>query len=181
MKIKELVFPIVYILGLLLVVSLFGISYTSGSSMYPTIKDGTVLIINRVIEPKHGDIVNVWSDILEKDLCKRVIGLEGDTIEIRDGVVYRNDEKVDEPFNEDTTTNIEKFTVGKGDVFVAGDNRNHSTDSRTLGCMHMNDIKGVCVLNTHIPKAVFITAISTIMVAVFASVFIKEREARNSK
>lgn len=175
MKIKEVVFSIVYVVMLIVVVSLFGISYTSGNSMYPTVENDEVLIINRFIEPKHGDIVNIWSDILEKDLCKRVIGLEGDTIEIVDGVVYRNGEELDEPFNEDTSTNMEEFTVGKDEVFVMGDNRNNSTDSRDLGCMPMKNIKGVCVCITGIPKGVFVTLILTILVALFASIVIKER------
>ena len=175
MKIKEVVFSIVYVIMLIVVVSLFGISYTSGNSMYPTVDNGEVLIINRFIEPKHGDIVNIWSDILEKDLCKRVIGLEGDTIEIVDGVVYRNGEELDEPFNEDTSTNMEEFTVGKDEVFVMGDNRNNSTDSRDLGCMPTKNIKGVCICITGIPKGVFVTLILTILVALFASIVIKER------
>lgn len=175
MKIKEVVFSIVYVVMLIVVVSLFGISYTSGNSMYPTVENGEVLIINRFIEPKHGDIVNIWSDILEKDLCKRVIGLEGDTIEIVDGVVYRNGEELDEPFNEDTSTNMKEFTVGKDEVFAMGDNRNNSTDSRDLGCMPMKNIKGVCICITGIPKGVFVTSIFTILVALFASIVIKER------
>lgn len=175
MKIKEVVFSIVYVIMLIVVVSLFGISYTSGNSMYPTVDNGEVLIINRFIEPKHGDIVNIWSDILEKDLCKRVIGLEGDTIEIVDGVVYRNGEELDEPFNEDTSTDMEEFTVGKDEVFVMGDNRNNSTDSRDLGCMPTKNIKGVCICITGIPKGVFVTLILTILVALFASIVIKER------
>lgn len=175
MKIKEVVFSIVYVVMLIVVVSLFGISYTSGNSMYPTVENDEVLIINRFIEPKHGDIVNIWSDILEKDLCKRVIGLEGDTIEIVDGVVYRNGEELDEPFNEDTSTNMEEFTVGKDEVFVMGDNRNNSTDSRDLGCMPTKNIKGVCICITGIPKGVFVTLILTILVALFASIVIKER------
>lgn len=175
MKIKEVVFSIVYVVMLIVVVSLFGISYTSGNSMYPTVENGEVLIINRFIEPKHGDIVNIWSDILEKDLCKRVIGLEGDTIEIVDGVVYRNGEELDEPFNEDTSTDMEEFTVGKDEVFVMGDSRNNSTDSRDLGCMPTKNIKGVCICITGIPKGVFVTLILTILVALFASIVIKER------
>lgn len=175
MKIKEVVFSIVYMVMLIVVVSLFGISYTSGNSMYPTVENDEVLIINRFIEPKHGDIVNIWSDILEKDLCKRVIGLEGDIIEIVNGVVYRNGEELDEPFNEDTSTDMEEFTVGKDEVFVMGDNRNNSTDSRDLGCMPMKNIKGVCICITGIPKGVFVTLILTILVALFASIVIKER------
>lgn len=180
MRIKEIAFLIVYLSLLVVVLMFFGVSYTSGNSMYPTIKNDTVLIINRVMEPTYDDIVNIWSDILEKDLCKRVIGLEGDTIEIRDGVVYRNGEALDESFNDDTETNMSTVTVGKNEVFVMGDNRNNSTDSRDLGTMPIDNIEGVCFLNTGIDKSVFVIGIVSILGVAFVLTVLRERKCKFS-
>lgn len=140
-----------------------GISYTSGNSMYPTVKDKTVLVINKLEKPTRGDIVTIYSNDLRRYLCKRVIGLEGDTVEIKSGVVYLNGKKLEESFNADKTTNG-VFKVDANEVFVMGDNRNNSTDSRELGCLRLDDIKGVCIWNTGIKKEVFIVSILLILV-----------------
>lgn len=155
-----------------------GISYTSGNSMYPTVKDRTVLVINRLKEPSRGDIVTIYSDDLHRYLCKRVIGLEGDTVEIKNGVVYLNGEKLDESFNKDKTTNG-VYEVDTNEVFVMGDNRNNSTDSRELGCLRLDDIKGVCIWNTGIKKEVFI--VSALMVLVCYMICIRLGAIRNDK
>ena len=69
---------------------------------------------------------------------KRIIGVAGDTIKIEDGKVYLNGELLDEPYlNEGMTT----VTVPDGYVFVMGDNREHSTDSRSFGCIPVDKIE----------------------------------------
>ncbi|OGO82858.1 MAG: signal peptidase I [Clostridiales bacterium GWD2_32_19] len=109
----------------------------SGPSMQPTLQDGNRLIINRFIynltEPKHGDIV-VFDFSEEKSFIKRIIGLPGDVIDIRDGDVYINDIKQEEGYIQEKVqiygdVNF-PVTVTKDHYFVMGDNRNNSSDSR---------------------------------------------------
>lgn len=79
---------------------------------------------------------------------KRVIGLPGDHIQIQDGKVYINGEEYDEPYLDDsvvtTSTNMAyvDLVVPEDCVFVMGDNREHSTDSRAFGCIPLEKIEG---------------------------------------
>ena len=83
---------------------------------------------------------NIW--------VKRVIGKPGDKLEFHDGHVYRNGEKLDEPYiNEPMEFSMDgSYTVPEGDVFVMGDNRNHSSDSRFIGPVPIDHVLGrVCL------------------------------------
>lgn len=75
---------------------------------------------------------------------KRVIGREGDVLEFKDGAVWRNGEKLDEPYiNEPMEFSMDgSYTVPDGTVFVMGDNRNHSSDSRFIGPVPVNHVLG---------------------------------------
>ncbi len=110
-----------------------------GSSMYPTLVDKEhVAVSNLFYAPKHGDIVIVRQKTFKNEpLVKRIIGLEGDVIDIRDGAVYRNGEKLDESaYLMDGMKTFESdirfpVTVAEGCILVMGDNRTGSTDSRS--------------------------------------------------
>ena len=123
-------------------------------------------------EPKYGDVVvfdhdqvhrNFFVEIKEsiqyniitikltkknldhKYWIKRVIGVAGDTIEIKEDGVYRNGEKLQEDYvnpNETPRYTLGKWVVGEGEIFVMGDNRNHSSDSRVIGTIKINSILG---------------------------------------
>ena len=129
---------------------LFQAFYIPSASMEPTLSKGDRVLVNKISYDLHdvnrGDVIvfeldaeDVGTDGI-KDLIKRVIGLPGDVIETRDGVVYVNDRALDEPYLADGTLtgdpedgqnpSIERQTVPDGHVFVLGDNRSNSADSR---------------------------------------------------
>jgi signal peptidase I len=80
----------------------------------------------------------------DRDFIKRVVGLPGDTIHCRDGDLYRNGERVQEDYlNPDTETqSCTRTTVGPGRLYVMGDNRSNSQDSRVFGPIHRSDVVG---------------------------------------
>jgi signal peptidase I len=80
----------------------------------------------------------------DRDFIKRVVGLPGDTINCRDGDLYRNGEPVPEPYlNPGTETqSCTRATVGPGQLYVMGDNRSNSQDSRVFGPINRSDVVG---------------------------------------
>lgn len=124
-----------------------------GISMLPTLQDGDieVSIKAQFTEIHRGDIVNIDSVVLGKPIVKRVIGISGDHIVISNGFVYRNGELLHEPYiyeqpeeNEYVTGGtVEEYDVmvPNGYVFVMGDNRLVSSDSRVFGCVSIAEIK----------------------------------------
>ena len=128
----------------------------SGPSMLPTLRDGDRLLLVQAgyHDPQYGDVVVIdRSQKGEPPIIKRVIGRAGDEIDIdfETGQVRRNGQTLDEPYlNEPTLTRRDvKFpvTVPEGSVFVMGDNRNHSADSRTreIGMIDLRRVMGKAV------------------------------------
>lgn len=110
-----------------------------GESMMDTLLDGEIMIVTKPEylfgDPKVGDVVIChYPGRGNTNFVKRVIGVPGDVIEIRDDVVYRNGEIVQEPYltpaRNDKGFDMAPFTVGEDQFFVAGDNRDNSHDSR---------------------------------------------------
>ena len=101
-------------------------------------------------DPEHGDvIVFEYPENRDLDYIKRVIGLPGDTIELKDNVLYRNGQKVDEPYKRvepqpvpGSKVNFGPITVPADKFFVMGDNRDHSQDSRYWGFVPREYIRG---------------------------------------
>ena len=124
----------------------------SGTSMLDTLYDGDRLLISDLFyNPRRGDIVVLRKESFSSEpLVKRVIALEGERVNIdfEKGVVYVNGEALDEPYTlEPTYRRIdfeEELEVPAGCLFVMGDNRNGSTDSRDLriGCIDERLIMG---------------------------------------
>lgn len=137
----------VVIVSLLFTVA-FRMVNVEGDSMLNTMHSGDRLLIsNFAYTPDYGDIV-VLRRKNDTPLIKRVIGLPGDVITIDDdlGIVYRNGQPLDEPYTKDGFTPAngmpEQVIVQKGTVFVMGDNRGASLDSRMLGCLPMENLVG---------------------------------------
>lgn len=124
-----------------------------GHSMEPTLHNRERLIAEKIFYyfagPRRGDIV-VIKDPIEHNRywVKRIIGVEGDSIEIKNGVVYLNGSKLAENYVAEPIAIPREATyeVPKGHVFVMGDNRNNSNDSRFVGPIPVNDIMGHAIL-----------------------------------
>lgn len=129
-----------------------------GRSMLPTLEDGNYLIVSKlgykITYPSKGDIIvaetdNLSDDGKSKKIVKRVIGLPNDHIVIKNGSVYLNDKKLNENYIKDSYTDGSvDIIVPENEVFVMGDNRLESQDSRaiSLGTINKSDILGKVVI-----------------------------------
>lgn len=129
-----------------------------GKSMEDNFYNGEYLLADKISyrfkEPRPGDVV-IFKQTDTADYIKRIIGTPGDTVEIRDGYIFVNGHQLDE--SEYLDDNIytdggsflpegKVFTVPDGKLFVCGDNRGASSDSRSFGAVNMDKIKGRAVL-----------------------------------
>ena len=157
-EVYEWVESCVIAVGVILLIVAFAArtATVSGPSMLPTLRDGDRLLLVQAgyHDPQYGDVVVIdRSQKGEPPIIKRVIGRAGDEIDIdfETGQVRRNGQTLDEPYlNEPTLTRRDvKFpvTVPEGSVFVMGDNRNHSADSRTreIGMIDLRRVMGKAV------------------------------------
>lgn len=117
-----------------------------GTSMAPTLNGDELLVVNKWIynikEPGYGDVI-VFHTEEQRDFIKRIVGLPGDKISIANGQLFRNEELVKESYiQEEMVGELEDTTVPDGHVFVLGDNRNNSKDSRVIGSVNMRDVVG---------------------------------------
>jgi signal peptidase I len=139
------------VFALVLVVRLFVAEpvRTDGHSMEPTLHDGDALVIDtlsyRFTDPAVGDIVVAVTPDTGQSVVKRVVATAGDLIGIEDGVLIRNGRPVDEPYaNQDQMGGYYwgPVTVPEGQVFLLGDNRLDSVDSRTYGPVAIDAVEG---------------------------------------
>jgi signal peptidase I len=160
-RIKDVIIDVVIVAVVIVVFTTFiKPIIVDGDSMNPTLKDRDYLFLSRLAyktgEPQRGQIVVFPPPNAPDELyIKRVVGLPGETVEIRGGEVYVNGVRQDQSFTKDgyTGAGIDaavsregRIKVPKGELFVMGDNRNNSEDSRFIGCIKISDVKGVAVL-----------------------------------
>ena len=156
--VKELSAWLIYIL-VIIVISYLVITFVgqrtqvSGSSMETTLSDGDQLIVDKISyrfrDPNRYDIV-VFPYQYEKNTyyIKRIIGLPGETVQIVDGYVYIDGQKLDEHYGNEVMENpglaADPVVLGDGEYFVLGDNRNRRQDSRAanVGVIHRDDLLG---------------------------------------
>ncbi len=148
-------YVIIIIVVLLFKAFLFAPIQVNGPSMYPTLKDKDIMILNK-IEYRFNDIERFDIVVIEKEsfIIKRVIGLPGDIVSVKNNILYINEEEVEQNFLEDdVVTNDFTFEeldlegkVPDGYYFVLGDNREVSADSRLLGFISKKEIIGKATL-----------------------------------
>ena len=118
--------------------------------MEPTLSVGNVVLGNRLDRiPERYDIILFRNPENRKQvLIKRVIGLPGEKIEIKDGYIYVNGERIEEPYLQEKCNDSGSYQVPENSYFVMGDNRNHSYDSRDFSSIPQKDVlaKAVCVV-----------------------------------
>lgn len=129
----------------------FGIIKVEQYSMEPTLNNGERVYLSKCAywfsQPSRGDIIVFFDEATEVNLIKRIIGLPGDRIEIKNGNVYCNGVLLDEPYLQEQTSGDYETVVPNGKYFCMGDNRNKSMDSRDerIGCISRSDIMGKAV------------------------------------
>lgn len=129
---------------------IFAMVQVEGGSMLPTLHDKERLVITKLFyKPKAKDIVVVKSHALGKHIIKRVIAVPGDVIDLdaQTGDVTVNGEVLDEPYIKEKlrstgNANAYPLEIPEDYVFVMGDNRNNSQDSRNLGLVAFDDVVG---------------------------------------
>jgi len=168
---RELVETIILTLAIFLLIRNFAQNFrVEGSSMEPNLHDRQFLIVNRfaycpgfhldvdildihwqkvwcIWQPKRGDIIVFHAPDQPKDYIKRVIGLPGEKIQIDKGQVLINGLPVNEPY--ETRHNVRDapaVTLGPNQLYVMGDNRPNSRDSRSWGLLSMDAVLGKALL-----------------------------------
>lgn len=154
--VRELLETVVIALVLALAIRQFVVEtiLVDGQSMQTTLQDGERLLINKFIywfrKPRTGDVVVFrFPEDPRRDFIKRVIATEGQTVEIRDGQVYVDGVPLREPYvKREWHSNFPKTTIAPGRIFVLGDNRNNSQDSRfpAVGQVPLKNVKGMAFL-----------------------------------
>jgi signal peptidase I len=166
-----------FVIALILKAFVVQAFYIEYESMLPTLHTGDRVLVEKVSyrigSPARGDIVvfeqnarvpppeqSVWGGVRDslrglvglptsagRDLVKRVVAVEGDEVEGRDGRLWVNGRAVDEPYVDGLPTyDFPATTVPKGAVFVMGDNRDNSEDSRSFGPVPVEDIIGKAIV-----------------------------------
>ena len=144
----------VLITVLIAVVVFFALQFTIqssivvGMSMEPTFEDGQRLLVSKAAyaftDPAPGDVIIFHPPVdYGKDYIKRVIGVPGDVIEVKNHAVYINGKKLNEPYIKDAPNYIYgPVTVPENSYFVLGDNRNNSNDSHRWGFVSRESVVG---------------------------------------
>ncbi|GHV29184.1 signal peptidase I [Synergistales bacterium] len=162
---REIAETVVYALLLALLLRTFVIQafWIPSGSMIPTLDPGDRVLVLKFwysilrFEPKRGDIVVFRYPIdPSRDFVKRVIGLPGDSVEIKDGRVFINSRELAESYvqNPDNFTSEAPIAVPKDKYFCLGDNRPNSQDSRFWGFVPKNYLRGPAVLRYWPPSRI---------------------------
>jgi signal peptidase I len=130
----------------------------AGVSMAPTLENGEVVVVNkRDRTPERGDLITLRSPADGERMLKRVVGVGGDVVDIRDAILFVNDVEVKEPYVDHKSIDALYYgpvNVSAGAVLVMGDARADSIDSRTYGEVPLNDVTGTILAKLWPPGAI---------------------------
>lgn len=141
---------ITVIVALLFQNFVFTLARVDGPSMLDTLHTQQLMAVLRAhyyfVKPERGQVVLCRYPDFEEDCVKRVIGLPGETVSAKDGKILIDGTPIDEPYlTRPDMYDFEPVTVPENSYFVVGDNRLNSLDSRSIGALPRNQIKGQCL------------------------------------
>ena len=147
MKIIKGLFPYIAIIIFIIIIRMYIITpvRVDGTSMHQTLNDGDILLLYKMAKYDRFDIVVLNEEYDDEIIIKRVIGLPGETIEIRDGEIYIDEVLMPEDYGYCETSDYDKVTLEDDEYFILGDNRLISKDSRYFGPVKKNDLMGEAV------------------------------------
>lgn len=124
----------------------YRLAVVSGKSMEPSLSQGDLVVVRMGVLPQRGDIAVIDSEVLHKRIIKRVVAVGGDTVIISDGELRINGEILEEEYIKEPYEHISDFfLVPPQCVYVLGDNRNFSRDSRMIGFIPIEEVTGVLI------------------------------------
>ncbi len=144
MKIVKEIIPYLIIIVVVILIRTFIITpvRVDGASMDKTLENGQILLLYKLGNVKRYDIVVLDEEIEDEIIIKRIIGMPNDTVEIKNGKIYVNDEEIEEEYAYGQTSDYDKITLGDDEYFILGDNRPISKDSRYFGPVKKDEIIG---------------------------------------
>lgn len=130
----------------------------NGDSMNPTYNHSDLLIGQKLHNTKNINkdnvvVVNAEEKGLDMYIIKRVVAVENETVEIKNNKLYVNDKEIKDSFGK-INGNMGKLVVPQGEIFVMGDNRNNSVDSRKLGTIPLHDVFAKIVVDVGFVKSI---------------------------
>ena len=147
MKVIKEVIPYIVIVVVVVLIRTFIITpvRVDGDSMKNTLKNGDILLLYKLSSIDRFDIIVLDEEKDNEKIIKRVIGLPGETVAIKNGKIYINDKVIDDEYAYGQTSDYDKVTLRDDEYFILGDNRLISKDSRYFGPIKDNEIKGKIV------------------------------------
>lgn len=144
--IKELI-PYILIIVAVVLIRTFIITpvKVDGDSMKETLNDNDILLLYKLGSIKRFDIVVLDEAYDNEKIIKRVIGMPGETVSIKNDKIYINGKVIDNSFAYGTTSDVDKIELGEDEYFILGDNRLISKDSRYFGPVTKGEIIGKVV------------------------------------